>query len=180
VTAPPIIYLEDLRPDGQTEAELRWVFNEADGDMGVRSNFMPMVARIQCPRDAAAVTSYEADWRQVEAASRDKVIRQALERVGGGKARVLELAYTELSHDAAQRLEPLGRVAGVVLALPATIAAHAKSQTDRPLVEWLGRIAKRSASVTTRGICAPLTREAEALFFDAVAAYRKARGKARR
>ncbi|MFN7133513.1 MAG: hypothetical protein ACK4N5_15660, partial [Myxococcales bacterium] len=65
------------------ESELRWVFTEADGDIGLRSNFGAMVGLLEigARSGSSQPLAYEIDPQRIEAAAAERRIRRALDAI---------------------------------------------------------------------------------------------------
>lgn len=172
-----VLDLAQLRPDPVDEADLRWYFNEADGDMGLKSSFGPMVARLEAPLSRGGALIVDIDERKLNAASRARTVKRALECLPLDAQHVLRAAYTARP-DSPQRPDALKRwrdLAGVVEASEAAKATHKKSRSTRPFLEWLERIVKPSATVSARAWALEVRREAEGRLMGAVRAYTASR-----
>jgi len=180
-----VLYLQDLRPDPFVERDLRWYYNCADGEMGLRSNYLPMVQQAMEGPKRGTVSCAPPDGfdgHLVAAAQRARFIRRALQRLSRGHQDTLRDAYLEQlledaigrdeqGRSALQQLEAYGALAGLVGLSPTARQEHAGSKTKRPLGEWLERLARPSAGAKPRTICAALRREAEARLAAASKAY---------
>jgi hypothetical protein len=127
------------RREDAIAAELRWYWADATGEMGVRSNFEAMRARIQRAASRGGKPNTDIDERCVEAATREKRIRRALAQVPDREAIVLVHAFgpgiRELpAFEAATGVVPLTRIAR---------QAWVKSGTNRTLEGWLARLLVR-------------------------------------
>ena len=171
------IDLAQLRPDPVDEADLRWYFNESDGDMGLKSSFGPMVARLEAPLSRGGALILELDERKIAAASRARTVRRALESLQPQQAQTLREAYTTRP-DHPQRPDALRRwreLAGLVDGSEVALTAWRRSGSKRTLTEWLERIVRPQASTTARASALELRREAEARLQGAMRAYSAAR-----
>jgi len=172
-----VIDLEQLRPHPQDAAELAWFFNESEGAMGVRSNFGSMKARLEAPMSHSGVVATEMDERQVEAASRARLVRRSLEGIAPEHRDTLRAAYTARRHTP-ERPDPLKRyrdLAGLVEHSPETARIHKGARSARPLLAWLERIARPGASLTARTLHNEVTRAAECQLAQAARAYAHSR-----
>jgi len=125
-SAVGVVGLASLRVSPRDEADLRWLFTEAIGDMGLRS---AMGAQLDRLRDGGSQkhrgskpmgTVREEDdgisFRQVEAAHRFRLISERLERVSQRHQRVLTCLYgATLTEACARRLSAFGPLGAVVL-----------------------------------------------------------------
>lgn len=114
---------------GELEAELRWFFSQADGEMGLRSNFTGIVARIE--GGGGTGVAHHVDTRRLEAAARARRIAAALSSVSKPERTVLFAAYSR---------EPESRLLCVMLHTPEAREAHRKSRSTRSLGVWLERL----------------------------------------
>lgn len=180
------IDLADLRPDPHVEAELRWYYNVAAGEMGMRSGFASMVARIEVGARTSSEPSTEMNPRFVEAASRARLIKKALDQLGEADRRVLLEAYREQvlvdahGREALQQLAAWGAVAALVALSAEAQHKYRASRTTRPYLEWLARLARPTAAGAARTICSALRREAETRLARAGRAYAAAARQVRR
>jgi len=140
-----------LLADPRADSELRWFFADADGDMGLRSNFPAMVTSLQMGGRSGSVTpvSVELNDRWFEAATRSRLCRRALEAIGPVRA-----------HRAARD-------------------AHQRSRSARSLEEWLYRLAWRvthgAPEPEDSERLATISREAERMLLSALGAFASAR-----
>ncbi len=166
-----------LRPDPESEDDLRWYFNESSGAMGLKSNFAGMVMNIQAPRSHGNSCAAVIGEHQVEAASRARWVSRVLTAVGEDHARTLRAAYqARQSNDpAAAALKAFGELGSLVLESPATVEYHRRSRSQKPLLDWLLRISRKQASPAARSQCAEVRRDAEARLAKAARAYVEAK-----
>lgn len=108
-------------------ADLRWLFSEADGEMGLRSNFGALVAGLEGGGHSARVCHDVAD-RTMEAAERARTIRRALEDVPVWARVVLGVAFRRADGELA-----------LMAALTSAASEHRRSRTKRPIQEWLAK-----------------------------------------
>jgi len=165
-----------LLADPRADSELRWFFADADGDMGLRSNFPAMVTSLQMGGRSGSVTpvSVELNDRWFEAATRSRLCRRALEAIGPVRAHLLFCAF-----GGCREVAPFGRTTGVVPLTRAARDAHQRSRSARSLEEWLYRLAWR----VTHGAPEPedserlatISREAERMLLSALGAFASAR-----
>lgn len=174
------MHVADLRLPPRLEAELRWVFTEADGDIGLRSNFGAMVGLLEigARSGSSQPLAYEIDTDRIEAAAAERRIRRALDEIGRTNAQVLRVQY---GPGRAPELQAFGSLAGLALFTDAAIRAHRDSQTTRELPDWLARLSDRvakkkgAADPRERMMVGEIRREAEMLLARASGAYLKAR-----
>ena len=151
--------LEALEHDRPAEAALRWFWNEADGEMGLRSSFPAMVARLECGGATGGKPIMEIGDHRIEAAGRARIISRALGELPERQRRVLCAAYGPY----ARELPGLGAAAPVAPMTEAAQAAHRASGTDRSIEEWLVRLCARVTSKKPRS-----SNAAERLAFKAI------------
>lgn len=171
------IDLATLRPAPQDEADLRWRFTQADGDMGLRSLYPGMVLKLQLAGGPPPTPVLrELDPRWVAAAERARLIDRALEQLQPQHRNVLWACYGD--HQLPE-LHAYGDLAGLIPDVAAD--HHRRSRTTRTLADWLARLARRAkkepAAARTH---AAITREAEALLAQAARAYGGARREVRK
>jgi hypothetical protein len=164
--------VKDLRVHPGAEAELEWFFNQAESDMGARSNFEIMV------RSARAVDPEEAAAEAAEAAHKHRRIRTWLRRMPDRQAGILQAAYETGRWPRALRDE-LGVLIGIVARLA---CAQGPSHLDRgrqAIVEerWAELHAEGGAESGAAAALQALREEAERLLVTAHVAYRLARGR---
>lgn len=152
-------------------AELVWFLGgEAEGDMGLRSCFPAMVARLMAFRSGGR-PSLDLDDRSVAAAMRARGIARRRESLSERHRMVLLAAYGHRTDPPAE-VEP---VIGVALYSELAASAHAISGSDRPLHVWLWRLRERvrrgAASASERSRLAEILRDSERALAVAEAAY---------
>lgn len=106
--------------------ETIWFFTESSGEMGLRSNFEPIVARIGGVY-GVPVTTGEMDGRMLSAASR---YRQAVKAINCISNKHRDTIYNYAIH----------RITGVILRSELFRDFHRRSGTDRSPEDWLNRI----------------------------------------
>ena len=131
--------ITDLRPHPQLEADLAWYFREADGDMGLCSNYQGMVLKLQAPRASSGRPPSGPEGRVFGAATRARRISRALEVIGKARSDTLRMAY---DGNAPAELHAYHELAGLVLEEGAPV--HRRSRSRRSLVQWLARLAQRA------------------------------------
>jgi hypothetical protein len=139
-------------------ADIRWLFNYAEGEMGLRSNFASMVAQLEGGGFHHSA-SYEMDERAISAARRAREVGQALQRCAGWAAVVLGLAFRCTGGE--QRL---------TCALVSAAQAHKRSKSRRELPDWLEK-QRRSKDQTKNRTWAKLRAEAQGLIREASLEY---------
>lgn len=115
---------------GEHEAELRWYFLHAAGELGMRSNFTSIVARIEGGNGGGG-TPHHVDMRRLEAAGHARRIAATLALLQKTERSVLFAAYSR---------DPDQRLIGVMLRMPEAKAEHRKSRSTRTLGTWLQRL----------------------------------------
>jgi hypothetical protein len=128
--------IRDLAHDPRAIADLRWYWSYAAGDLGLKSNFEPMRARLEAGGRTGGAPILELDEKCIDAATRERHIRRALERLTERDRGILRAAFGSSDRD----LPAFGRATGVVPMTDAAQLAHWKSRTNRPLEEWLARL----------------------------------------
>lgn len=172
--------LANLRLPHAMQAELRWVFSEADGDIGLTSNYGAMVGLLEVGSRSGSSqpAAYEIDVERIEAAGRERRIRLALDAIGHRHAQVLRVQY---GPGRAPELPAFGELAGLAMFTSAAHRAHQASGTNRSLPDWLARLAERvrrnraASDVRDLMVVNEIRREAEALLVAASGAYARAR-----
>lgn len=147
-------------------AELRWYYREAEGDMGLRSNFAPMVSRLQGVLGGGPLR-LELDGRNVAAAGRARRVKAALEQLGVGQQYVLGVAF-------GNPREPRN-VEGLVCTLKSAEEEWRLSRTTRTLPDWVARLGRLPTTQLRARLYARLRGEAERLLEEALDAYSAAR-----
>jgi len=166
--------LADLRPHPADEAELRWRFNEAEGEMGRQSTFGGMVAGIERGgRNRGAPTSRDPDSRALAAAGRARVVDKALAAIGTELAGVLRAAYSELPAEYRPLTAYPGDLPGLVVTAEAARRLYARSRSRKPFLTWLARLPARvrAGDLTARAAYGEITVQAEAALGRAGRAY---------
>ncbi len=155
----------------QVGIDLRWYWcGEAEGEMGLRSAYGAMVARLQA-LGARSSTLRELDPRCIEAAHRARRIARRLESLDAASRGVLLSAYG-LRTDPPKDLEP---VVSLVLRMPETEELKGLLRSSRPIQEWFFRLRRRVSRGEGRpgeaSMLAGLLRTAEARLDAAERAY---------
>jgi hypothetical protein len=127
------------RREDAIAAELRWYWADATGDMGLKSNFEAMRARMQRAASRGGKPNVDIDERCVEAATREKHIRRALAQVPDREAVILVHAFGP----GIREIPVFGPATGVVPLTRVARQAWAKSGTTRTLEDWLARLLLR-------------------------------------
>lgn len=164
--------LRDLAHDPRAIADLRWYWSDAAGDLGLKSNFEPMRARLETGGRTGGAPILELDEKCIDAATRERHIRRALERITERDRGILRAAFGGADRD----LPAFGRATGVVPMTDAATLAHRKSRTNRPLEEWLVRLVchaeKDPVAARTMRV---IRREADIMLGAALARFSNAR-----
>lgn len=131
-----LVALSMLGPDPRTEADLRWLWCWAEGEMGLCSGFPAMVAQLEAggPMSGGKVRT-DLDPRALEAAGRARGIVRALERAFGEGVRwrssfEVHALRRALSDEDARRFPAFGKYAGA--------AVLTKAAQDRWHIYWCG------------------------------------------
>lgn len=171
-----------LRVHPLDESDLRWFFNEADGDMGLRSMFPQQMQQLQLGggrRGTHTPVIHEPDGRLVAAATRARLVSRALEGIGTRYTGTLRSAYGRLEH---AELHGFQELAGLVVYTAAAARLHRRSRTVRPVPDWLARMyllaqptKKKPANPDAQRIVWEVRSEAEAQLIDASRAYSRAK-----
>ncbi len=162
-------------------AELRWFWADATGDMGLKSNFEAMRARMQRCAAKGGQPNTDIDERCVDAATREKRVRRALARVPDHEAIVLVNALGPGTRE----IPAFGRATGVVPMTRAARQTWLSSGTNRSLEDWLARLVIRVH--TGRGddpagdaaLLKAIRQEAEQMLHAALQAYAAAASRRR-
>src|SRR6266851_8211265 len=107
-------------------AELRWYFRLAPGEVGLSSNFGPMVRRLQGIH--AAPNGVPVDGQRMAAAGRMSRIEVRLKRLASSDQYVVRLAFSGETHRDLVR---------VLLTMPSAQAAFVQSKSKRSLFAWV-------------------------------------------
>jgi hypothetical protein len=148
-------------------AELRWYYREAEGDMGLRSNYGPMVAALQGVLGGGGPLKLELDGRHVAAAARARRVRTALEQLVDAQRQVLRVSYAH----------PGGALdlVGLMCLAQSASTEWRLSRTTRTLPDWLQRLGRHPTTWVRQQLYERLRHEAQALLEEALDAYSKAR-----
>ncbi len=124
--------------------ELAWRWQMADGDMGLSSNFAPMVAMIERGGPVGWRPGDDIDERALCAAERARLIDRALAALSTGERDLLSAlcAAPEIDRPALLRLSRTAR------------ALHRCVCATRPLDDWFERLA-----TSPHEVCADATRD---------------------
>lgn len=135
---PPPILLADVRLDAVDEADLRWLFCEAAGEMGERSALGAMIDRLNEGRTHTGQSGTpDLPTSQYLAARAARPLAARLEHIGKRHARTLEAAYGPgLLPASAARFAGLGSGATLPDALVLLAARRTKVSFKR-LEKWL-------------------------------------------
>jgi len=173
------IPLAALRPHPQDETDLRWRFQFADGEMGLKSMFPQQMQQLQLGggrRGTHTPIQRDPDPRWVAAATRAREIDRALELVADEHRHVLRACY---GVGQSPELHAYGDLAGLVLW--AGTDRYQRARTRRTIVDWLARLAQRAKKdVAVARVHAEIVRTAEARLMAAARAYGGAKRDVRR
>jgi hypothetical protein len=163
--------IHELRPSRVADQELEWFFNSAEGDMGLRSNFLASLGR-RGP-GGGALSPEDA----VDAAHRYRKVRGWLGALEGPHAEVLRSAY-ELRDWPVVLWDALGRLTGVVVRLACAgdvvpVERRAQEILEMDRATWLALECLRPE---TDPSFTRLRAEAQARFARAGFAYAEVRG----
>jgi len=168
------------RPFAACEEDLHWFFNDSPGELGLHSNFPPMVLRLILGGDSPrTVASYEIDDCQLDAARRARRIERALSLVtedrrdtlvgtfSGEAPLPMRLAFRELAWLAARST--------------AATEAYRNSNTARTFEDWLSRLPRRAKDdLVARLTLDRVILEAGQVLVQALLEFRAARAEVRR
>lgn len=159
------IPLGALRPDPWVESDLRWLFTEASGELGLRSSYGAMVAVLQGGGGGDAEAATVAEERRVEASVRARKIEAVLHRI----PRRLQAALRAYYGPPKVRGAWWGRYGDVVLL---TAVYRREYGAGRRAAEKLAlRMVTGLATAQERELAHALKRGAEALVAEAHRAY---------
>jgi hypothetical protein len=166
--------VDGLRQKPASDAELEWFFNEAECDMGIRSNFTRMLGPLLVAQD------HPSPEDAAEAAHVYRRIRSWLRAISDGDAGVLQAAYEVQPWPERLRGE-LGRLTGVVVRLACALDPWPYDRRSQQIVEqaralWLTTQCR--GPVWSFSPIFKLRRAAELRFAQAHHAYGAARGSA--
>lgn len=136
--------LADCIADTGAERALKWFWQSADGEMGLRSNFGAMVAQLEGGHTGGGDLD-DVEQRmlmRLEAAGRARQIRRAFENVPGAHLWILRAVFGS----GARELPALGAVAPLAPYTRAALEAHAASGSDKTIEEWIVRLCHRCAT----------------------------------
>lgn len=146
-------------------AELRWYWRESHGELGLRSNFTSMVARLEGGAAPQAVP--EVDGRRLEAARRARRIARRLEEMPAHLVRALWLVFAA-PESAGLRL--------VAIDEPECVEAHVRSRSKRKRAEWYDRLTKAAQlgyDIERRRLWIRIQAAADKRLCEALDAYRR-------
>ena len=147
------------------ESELRWFFRESAGDMGQRSNFLAIVARLE--GGSMGGEPHFVDTHRLEAAARARRVQCLLLGLSRTHREILCAAFG---------MDSEYRLLWVMKLCPETREAYTQSRSTRALDEWLLRLcvsAKASGDVERRRVFARIHAAADKSLGDALNAYAK-------
>jgi hypothetical protein len=127
------------RREDAIAAELRWYWASATGEMGLKSNFEAICARIRLGVGLGGKLMAEMDERCIEAATRERHVRRALVKVSDRDAAILVHAFGPDTRE----IPVFGRATGVVPLTRVARNTWANSGTTRTLEDWLARLVVR-------------------------------------
>jgi hypothetical protein len=109
-------------------ADLRWVFRDSEGELGLKSNFGGMIASLEGGGWTPKPT-HEVDERRLQAAERRRRILEVLDAIPVWARVVLSITYRYADGE--------NLLVGI---LTVTAQEHRRSRTVRSLADWLERI----------------------------------------
>lgn len=142
-------------------ADLRWLFSESDGELGLRSNFGALVAGLEGGGHSARV-SHEVSDRVMESAERARTIRKTLEAIPAWARVVLGVTFRRADGELA-----------LMAALSSAVLEHKRSRTKRAVGDWLQRL-RDNTSGAKRLVFEQLRNEATDLAEEALDLYARA------
>ena len=142
-------------------ADLRWLFRDSEGALGLRSNFGGMIASLEGGGWTPKPT-HEVDERVLQAAERRRKLLDILEEVPVWARVVLSGAYRYSDGE--------NRLLGI---LSSAAQEYRRSKTRRGIADWIERI-RLSKDQARRRTYAQLRLEATELLCEAFAAYYEA------
>ena len=165
-----------LRLHPAVVTDLRWLFTESDGQLGLRSNYPGMVARLQAFRSGGFAKPFEYEDQTIETATRARRLRRSLERAGAAHARALRATYGPpapgLEHEHAALVDVYGDLAGLIPDSASARRCYEDSSTTRPYWAWLARLdAAVRAGQARWSLLDQVRREADAALVAASRAY---------
>lgn len=178
-----MIRLSDQVLHPLVEHDWHWYFNEAYGEMGLRSNMGGFLTLIERGIGNPGGADFEMDSRQLAAARTAKGIEQAF--IAAGRAPGFELSVIDVArieYGEPPRYGP--KLSNLVALLPQAIErAQRKARTRRAPELWLPRLGARfaagNATKADAEIASDLARAAERLKLSAGWRYAEVRGFAR-
>jgi hypothetical protein len=166
------------RREEASAAELRWYWGEAEGDMGVVSNFEAMRACLELGGPTGGKPKLDLDERSLQAATRERHIRRALERLSAHDVSILAHAFAPGTRE----IPSFGKATGVVPITRVALSSWSSSGTNRGLTEWLARLVVRVHTGKSNDLARDLALlrairwDAERMLVAALRAYAEARG----
>ncbi len=149
-------------------SDLRWYFNHAESECGLKSNYGGMIYRLAMGSHGSETPTYEIDDRMLETGARSRRIERALKAMDSGPREVLWLSY---GAPWPADLGDYGEIAALVPHTPGAQEAHRLCGTELPLVEWLGSISRRFDDLDALQTMKRLLGEAYSLRSAAMPAY---------
>lgn len=152
-------------------AELRWLFRDSRGELGLKSNFGGVVARIE--GGGPGSDAHHVDMRRIEAATRARHISKVLDALPKTHFTVLFAAF---AWDADHKL------LWVMRETPEAVEEYGKSRSTRLMRDWLERLcvaARNEANYERRRVFARIHAAAEKLLREALNAYARQQNRER-
>jgi hypothetical protein len=162
-----------LRTDSLLIEELEWFFTQAESDIGLHSNFGPLMDRAQSGSSGGSDHSVES---QMEAAHAEGIIRRHLHAMPSHHAGVL-LAAFEPRRWPAKLGKELGRLTGIAVRLTMASVGLAKDienrrEREEATARWLNQAVVREGALALTVVRS----QAQSLFATALRSYAKQRG----
>lgn len=163
------------------ERDLLWWFRQDfRGDLGIHSNAL-IFATTGCHTDGGSIYHYVEDRALIAAENLNRIARR-VSLLSSAHFDTLRSAFGEMLNVDDRTRFAFGDVTEIVCRQPATRQAWRDSETDRPMLEWLGNVTRRVQSGTSETLANDkelivfLTLTAQRSFLEAAVAYEKTRG----
>jgi hypothetical protein len=166
------IFLYELRPSPEAEAELEWLFNRAEIEIGTPSSWHTLVQSLASDR-AGLGSTHDAE-RRADALHNARKIVDWLEAMPRPLADVLVAAYRPTPWPERVELK-LGRVTGIVMTLRSVLDCWSRAMPTGVvgIAGWLeGQLARGDEALADAARA-----EAMGLYVRALRAYYAARGR---
>lgn len=159
----------------EAAADLRWLFTQSGGELGLRSNLAGLVARIE--GGGGSYGAPEMDTRRIDAATRARAITKALVSIPQAFARVLFLAFAPSAETPEAH-----RLHYIAIETDECLEAYVRSRSTREVGEWFARLtaaARRGQDSERRRTWNRIQAQAQQTLEVALVAYCKAKGSVR-